>query len=333
MPATTKPKPSWRDVLKIHSAAELFPRMSPDELRALGEDIVKNGLTSPIVLWRVDAKAPVQLLDGRNRLDAIEIVTASEIVIGPPSLTAGEDFLAVDKVIMLEKSVDPYAYVISANINRRHLTAEQKRELIGKLLKDDPTKSNRQIAKMVGASHPHVAKVREQAEKAGDVEMVTTSVDTKGRQQQVHKPRKPRNPAREKLHREMKLSPDVVEKIKGTSLDSAREQDALIRLDRGASEGGHTEDVKKLVEAAVAGKPVSAVALWKKAGPLPPLDDVGPDSPGELERLRARNEELENRVRRLEIENAALRSEVDELRAQLPPDNPGPVPACLRRSP
>jgi hypothetical protein len=29
----------WRDVLPIHFAAELFPRMLPDELRALGEDM------------------------------------------------------------------------------------------------------------------------------------------------------------------------------------------------------------------------------------------------------------------------------------------------------
>jgi hypothetical protein len=58
------------------------------------------------------------------------------------------------------------------------------------LLKADPTTSNRQVAKLTDASHPHVAKVREHAEKAGDVETVTTSVDTKGRRQPTSKPRK-----------------------------------------------------------------------------------------------------------------------------------------------
>jgi hypothetical protein len=52
--ASTK---SWRDVLKVHPAAELFPPMSPDELRALGEDIVKHELANPIVLWRADPGA------------------------------------------------------------------------------------------------------------------------------------------------------------------------------------------------------------------------------------------------------------------------------------
>ena len=57
---------SWRDTIAIHPAAELFPLMPPDQLRVLGEDIKKNGLTSPIVLWRSHPQAPAQLLDGRN---------------------------------------------------------------------------------------------------------------------------------------------------------------------------------------------------------------------------------------------------------------------------
>src|SRR5262249_48331951 len=48
---------------------------------------------------------------------------------------------------------DPVAYVISANIKRRHLTTEQKRELIAKLIKAQPEKSSRQVAKVVGVSH------------------------------------------------------------------------------------------------------------------------------------------------------------------------------------
>jgi DNA-binding Lrp family transcriptional regulator len=172
---------SWRDTIAIHPAAELFPLMPPDQLRVLGEDIKKNGLTSPIVLWRSHPQAPVQLL---------EIATGSPAIVGAPSITAGEDFLACNKVIVLDKSVDPFAHAVSANIHRRHLAIEDKDRLIVQLLKADPTKSNRQVAKLTDASHPHVAKVREHAEKAGDVETVTTSVDTKGRRQPTSKPRK-----------------------------------------------------------------------------------------------------------------------------------------------
>src|SRR5215471_4954158 len=192
MPVQTEApsRKSWRDVLPIHPAAELFPLPPPDELKALGEDIVKNNLTSSVVLWRAHPNAQAQLLDGRSRLDAIEIATGSPAVVGAPSITAGEDFLACDKVVVLDKTVDPFAYVVSANIRRRHLTIEDKDRLIVQLLKADPTTSNRQVAKLTDASHPHVAKVREHAEKAGDVETVTTSVDTKGRRQPTSKPRK-----------------------------------------------------------------------------------------------------------------------------------------------
>jgi len=43
------------------------------------------------------------------------------------------------------------------------------------------------VAKTVGVSHPHVAAVRAELEKSGDVETVTTSIDTKGRAQPARK--------------------------------------------------------------------------------------------------------------------------------------------------
>src|SRR5262245_47422275 len=176
---------SWRDTLSIHPAAELFPRMSEAELAALGKDIRKHGLTSSIAVWS-DGKSPEQLLDGRSRLDAIEIEIGPAIV-GPPSVMAGKDFLAVNKVIVLDRSVDPYAFVISANIHRRHLTGEQKHELIAKLIETDPTKSNRQIAKTVKVDHKTVASVRAEKEGRGESPHVETRTDSKGRKQPARK--------------------------------------------------------------------------------------------------------------------------------------------------
>jgi hypothetical protein len=45
------PAPCWRELLKIHPAAELFPLLAADELRALGEDIKTHGMRMPIVFW------------------------------------------------------------------------------------------------------------------------------------------------------------------------------------------------------------------------------------------------------------------------------------------
>lgn len=86
---------------EVHPMADLFPMLSDEELEVLAEDIRENGQQVPCVL---DSKG--RLLDGRNRLKACEI--------------AGVEprFETYDG--------DPAAYVISANVNRRHLSAGQR---------------------------------------------------------------------------------------------------------------------------------------------------------------------------------------------------------------
>jgi hypothetical protein len=83
---------SWRDVLKIHPAAELFPLMGADELKALGEDIKRNGMTSPIVVTFLEADGEPWLVDGRNRLDALAAMGFEFTTDGPeqsPEKAAG----------------------------------------------------------------------------------------------------------------------------------------------------------------------------------------------------------------------------------------------------
>jgi hypothetical protein len=198
-------KKSWRDVLPIHPAAELFPRMSKDELRALGEDILKHGLTSPIAVWRADPNAEGhQLLDGRSRLDALEAVGAAIDVsfVGSKGNPQAKLFIVLKyrhpnadwtRIGVVEPSDrplgDPYAYVISANIHRRHLTAEQKRDLMAKLIKATPDKSDRQIAETVKVDHKTVGAVRTEQEARGEIPHLETRTDSKGRQQPAKKKR------------------------------------------------------------------------------------------------------------------------------------------------
>jgi hypothetical protein len=160
---SSKPQPqnpqaapkSWRNVLPVHPAANLFPLMLPDELKALGEDIKKNGLREYIVTWGRGAR-PL-LLDGRNRLDAAALVGLLEVHNGK-LLFGGRELSFCAEHYAREH--DPYALAVSFNIHRRHLTAEQKRELIAKLIKATPEKSDRQIAETVKASPTTVGTVR-----------------------------------------------------------------------------------------------------------------------------------------------------------------------------
>jgi hypothetical protein len=198
----TKQSKSWRDVIEVHPAANLFPLMTPDELNVLAEDIKKNGLKTPVTLLKQGSDRHL-LLDGRNRLDAME---AGGVQILARKGKFGHRWLRRPTEV---KGVDPYAYVISANLHRRHFTGEQKRQLIATVLKAQPSKSNRQVAKTVGVSHPHVAVVRAELEKSGDVETVTTSIDTKGRAQPARKPINKRRDIENHIEKRMNFAPTI----------------------------------------------------------------------------------------------------------------------------
>ena len=173
--------PSWRDTYKVHPAADIFPMMSEAELRELGEDIKKNGLKEPVTV--LYGEGDEVLLDGRNRLDAMELVGLSPIRDGQ----LAPAFFTAHRADGARIGGNPYSFVLSANIHRRHLTAEKKRELIAKVIAANPEKSDRQIAAETKTSHPTVARVRDTLEQAGDVEKVSTRTDTKGRAQPAHK--------------------------------------------------------------------------------------------------------------------------------------------------
>jgi hypothetical protein len=243
-------KTSWRSALAIHPAAELLPSVSPDELRALGEDIIKNGLTSPIALWRASPDGQAVLLDGRNRLDAIELVTGKPVEIDASGLMAG-DFLATDKVVVLDgRSVDPWAYVISANIHRRHLSAEQRQNLLIQAIARAPEKSDRQIAKEIGVDHKTIASARVKGETTGEI-----------------------SPVEKRIGKDGKVRKQPANKVK------------------------KAKKVKQPAE-----QPVTTTTGG----------DIGATSAGEVERLDARNKELENKCRQLEIKIEGLQSELEE---------------------
>jgi hypothetical protein len=338
-------KPSWRNILPIHPAAELFPLMPPDELRELGEDIKANGLQTPIriLVTKPGDELIYQLLDGRNRLDAIELAGFDPI--SPPRYKGKTQLrsecrdcglklslgipTASSAGIKFEDGLDEdeaYAYVVSANIRRRHLGAEQKRDLIAKLLKATPEKSDRQIAETVKASPTTVGAVRAEIAstvQSGQLIPKRIGKDGKARKQPTNKrkqhPASIRISGCAELARRRKLGSATVNKLRGTSLGSAAEMDELIELNRGAPDGEHTEIVKKLIADAMAGRQVSAVKYTPPPQPSigrpepPPRDDIGPDSATEAARLRVCVEDLQAQVRQRDIIIEGLRRDIAEL--------------------
>jgi DNA-binding Lrp family transcriptional regulator len=183
---------NWRDYLTVHPAADLFPLMSESELQELADDIKQNGLQQPVVVWKTHDGSE-HLVDGRNRLDALALLGWLAPPNHDPSTRAHP--LAINRKCRRDLGFHTFSnfhlkddnavhqYVIGANVHRRHLTAEQKRDLIAKLLKAQPESSNRQIAKTVGAHHETVGAVRSEMEGRGEIRHVETRTDTKGRKQ------------------------------------------------------------------------------------------------------------------------------------------------------
>src|SRR2546429_2113668 len=163
--------------IPFHPLACLFPLMEGEEFDALVADIRKNGQREPIVLYQG------KILDGRNRYNACLVAGVGL------KISKHEDdcpFIG-----------DPAAYVISKNVHRRHLTAEQKRDLIAKLLKAEPKKSDRQIAETVKASPTTVGAVRREVEPTVQSGQLRVGKDGKARKQPARAPRRPAQKKRE----------------------------------------------------------------------------------------------------------------------------------------
>jgi len=174
-----------------------------------------------------------KILDGRNRYRA--------------ALMAGVDPLKYTFHIEQQgwggKRFDPRAYIKSKNIHRRHLTAEQKREVIAKLLKAAPEKSNRQIAATVKADDKTVGSVRRELEATAEIPQLTKTIgkDGKARQQPARKPAAPRAKA-------------------GLTIDEAR---ARRRTERNIEEE-RKDLVRRLIEAAGRGLVVQLSSFFEK---------------------------------------------------------------------
>jgi len=94
--------------MKKHPLADLFPPMTADEMASLVEDIKANGLAQPIVTHEGE------ILDGRHRYQAC--------------LQAG-----VEPQFTEFRGSDALAFVLSANLNRRHLSVAQRAMVAAKI--------------------------------------------------------------------------------------------------------------------------------------------------------------------------------------------------------
>lgn len=145
--------------MDFHPASTVFPMLSEAELKVLAEDIRVNGQLEPVIT------VGGLVLDGRNRLAACKIAGVE------PKITEAESVPALKCAL-----TDPWAFVVSRNLHRRHLDASQRAMIASKIanmcredtLKRGPVaskeasekKSESEAAKMLNVSRSSVQRAR-----------------------------------------------------------------------------------------------------------------------------------------------------------------------------
>jgi ParB-like chromosome segregation protein Spo0J len=144
--------------LEPHELSLLFPAMKSEDVGRLAEDIKRNGLYHPIVLYQD------KILDGVHRY---QVCSANSMML------KCQKFEGTD--------AEAKAFVISSNFHRRHLTNAEKQKWIDELLKLDPSKSDRAIAASIGVDNKTVNTRRERLEATEEIPQLTETTGADGK--------------------------------------------------------------------------------------------------------------------------------------------------------
>ena len=126
--------------MEFHKYSNIFPMIDGEKLQELKRDIKENGLLQPIILYEN------KILDGRNRYNACK-----ELGIKP-------EFKNYD-------GNKPLEFVISLNLKRRHLTADQRAVIAQEVMPMLQEEARKRQATSTGGRTPHLREIVPKAEK------------------------------------------------------------------------------------------------------------------------------------------------------------------------
>jgi ParB-like chromosome segregation protein Spo0J len=182
------------------------PPLSPDEYKSLEESVLAHGILVPII---VDEDGVV--IDGHHR----QKIAREHDVPCPREVKAG--FTDTEKRTM----------VLSLNIDRRHLTREQRRGLVAESIKKDPQLSDREHGRRTGVDHKTAGKVRDALESTGEIPQSGSRVSADGRVRPASKP--PAPPSHES-GKEKPRRGRITDTARGVGLDLSRINKRLKKL-------------------------------------------------------------------------------------------------------
>lgn len=161
--------------LQRHPLSAAFGDMPADEFAELVADIKRNGLVQTIVTIR-DEHGTEFVLDGWHRYRAC-------IEAGVKPRTEPFDYVVEPADEQAGKKMTPAEFVVAANAHRRHLTREQRRQIVGGLLKAKPEASDRVIATQAKVSDKTVGAVRRELVAGAEIPHQSERVGKDGKKQ------------------------------------------------------------------------------------------------------------------------------------------------------
>ncbi len=119
---------------------QLLPPLSPEEYAALRADIAARGIQVP-----VDVDDNGAILDGHSRTQIAEELGIKHYPI---------------RVVSGLTEQQKRHHVLTSNLNRRHLSRKQKREIVAQELKRSPSITDNWLAELTGVDHKTVGALR-----------------------------------------------------------------------------------------------------------------------------------------------------------------------------
>src|SRR5699024_655508 len=138
-----------------------LPPLTPEQYSALEASILEHGILSPVI---TDENGVI--LDGHHR-----------------SRIAAEHSLSCPKQIVYGKTdTEKRTMALSMNLDRRHLSREQKRALVAESVKADPQVPDYQHAKRTGVSDKTVTAVRRELEAHSEIPNDVPRINSRGQE-------------------------------------------------------------------------------------------------------------------------------------------------------
>lgn len=189
--------------------------MSDAEIDELAADIQTHGLVEPIVLWADNTQqketgqlwgpehCPRYLLDGRSRLMALDRLGYQRLDDVRCRTKQPQSAIRILPAWKREypsapiygawpfRYLDPWAYVLSVNVRRRHLTLEQRRQIVEDMVRRRPDLTDRALARVALADHKTVAARRAECERSGAIPHIPPAerIEEDGRRSRARKTR------------------------------------------------------------------------------------------------------------------------------------------------